>query len=98
MKIVEAVFALLKVVIARLLGLLWTGYVASVLWGWFVVPTFSVAYINTLQGTGLILVTTLATAKYRPMADNEKKGERWVFTFLTPLFFLAFGWVIKSWM
>lgn len=98
MTLIVSIFALIAVIAAAIVGMVWSGYVMAILWGWFAVPIFNVAHISTFEASGLILMVALATAKYRNNVKSDPKWERLAFMFIAPLLSLGFGWIIKSWM
>lgn len=81
-------------------GMLVSGYVMHVLWGWFVVPTFGLPGISIAQALGLALIVRAVIG-----TRSEKKDER-PFTkilgeaifrpVLVGAVFLAVGFVIKA--
>jgi hypothetical protein len=75
------------------------GWVLSVLWGWFVVPTFSLAPLSVPQAIGLALITTALT--YHIDTDTKTERHEPVASLIAgvcaavikPLFALFAGWV-----
>ncbi len=49
---------------------LWSGFVASVLWGWFVVPTLGAPAIGAVAAAGLILL--LGFMHPQPTKDDDE--------------------------
>ena len=72
------------------------GWVLSVLWRWFVMPTFGVAAISIPAAIGLSMVIHYIT--YQPVHDprdtREKLIEALVFLFFKPAIALSFGYVV----
>lgn len=71
----------------------WRGYVASLLWAWFVVPTFALPFISAYQAAGIGLVVSLFS--HWPDNDDNLSWE-WVLAVLVklgfyPLMVLALG-------
>jgi hypothetical protein len=82
---------------------LWSGYVLSTLWGWFIVPTFKVRPLNVLPAIGVAMVVRYLTQQYDSYTDESKSAtERTVIAIgvalLHPTFALFFGWILHSFM
>lgn len=79
------------------LGVLWGGYVFSILWGWFMVPIFQLPVLTVAQGIGIVLVMTL----YIPSQKSEKKDFKEIFcdsillSIFRPLLALGIGWIVR---
>lgn len=88
--------------VTLVLGSIFHGYVLSVLWGWFVVPTFGVPTLGLVSAIGLSLVVSYLTHQVPASRDTEADGERMVqdllFAILMSAFALAFGWIIHLFM
>ena len=99
--------------IAEMLGLavidaIWSGYVLTCLWGWFVVPTFALPPLTLAQAIGVSLIVGYLTNKYLPKQDNQENGiklddlddiERAVdHVIFPPAFALLAGLLVKQWM
>jgi len=75
------------------------GYVLSILWGWFIVPVFSLPELTVVSAIGIAIVVSYLTHQY-----NENKGEgksfdkRIAIIILRPFFVLLFGWVVHLFM
>lgn len=79
-------------------GLLFNGWVLSVLWEWFVTP-FGVRDIGVLWACGLVLLAaTVIPGSKASDVMKESDGEtimNYVFgTFLVPLLCLVLGWFV----
>ena len=82
-------------------GIIWSGYVLTFLWAWFIVPMFGVSPLSTLQAIGLALVARYFTYQYpTEEEDTSEDGiiRRRVFVLLYPLVALCIGWIVKSFM
>ena len=81
---------------------LWSGYVLSVLWGWFIVPTFEARPLAVLPAIGLALVVGYLTKQEQQTEDTRDKDDKiisaLVHMFLSPLIALLFGWILHSFM
>jgi hypothetical protein len=90
---------LFSVILTLIIGPFWNGFVASILWGWFVVP-LGVPTISYLHAVGLGLVVGIY--KNAPAAQQQGKkseidamGEMLGHAFVTPALMLVIGWFIK---
>lgn len=76
----------------------YSGFIFSTLWGWFVVPTFSMAPdITFKQATGLNLIFTWITTNVPPekidQTNTYSSGERLLFVLVLQTAILGMGWV-----
>ena len=90
-------FAIISIVV----GTLMNGWAVSVLWGWFVVPIFSVEPLSVLQACGLALVASILTHQTKETNKESKSTSALVVevlavSVLSPLFIVFFGWLILS--
>lgn len=93
--------------IAAVFGLMiYSGFAISLLWGWLIVPTFSVAAISVVQGIGLSLfigyfLRHVATKEFEKN-DDESVAEKVVNglgkSFFTITMFIGFGWIVSLFM
>ena len=81
------------------------GLAFSVLWRWFVVPTFHVAEIGVANAFGLALLCRLATHQWSDCAKRDTSEDLPSQNFfdglgqvLAPLFGLAIGYVVSRFM
>src|SRR3989344_254836 len=80
------------------------GYVLSVLWRWFMVPTLGLPALSVAQAIGIALVVGMLTHQsqhYYPEDKDEKtsnKVVRIIEPFLTPFVILLIGWVVRQYM
>jgi hypothetical protein len=96
-------------IITALIGLLaigsiWSGYVLTILWTWFIVPTFGVPALTLAPAIGLSIVVSYLTHQYAPKT-TEKHESEWHSTLhlsfhilLKPTLALLMGWMVKQWM
>ena len=86
-----------------LVGAILKGFVLSVMWSWFMVPTFSLPEISTVQAIGIALVISYLTHQ---RVDCEKPKREYseliagavIDAILTPLFVLFIGWFVHLFM
>lgn len=77
------------------------GFVLSVLWSWFMVPTFGLPTLGITASIGLCLVIGFIVV---PLVSDNHKSEKknWVEVLLesvfSPLLVLFVGWIIHCFM
>lgn len=81
---------------------LWSGYVLSKLWLWFVVTTFELAPLSIPAAIGISLVVRYLTYM-PPQIDKDKSPterliESTVYAFIIPLFALVVGSIVSLFM
>ena len=83
-------------------GALWSGFVLSILWGWFIVPTFEIRPLGVLPAIGVSMVVGYLTKQEAATKDERGTTERVAYLFghmfIYPLFALVFGWILHSFM
>lgn len=100
------------------LQLLWSGYVLSILWSWFMAPIFGLPSLRLFEALGVVLVlqwvrmpsTTNPSQKMSTIRPDGQKFEveftavplsfwwRTAYSFVTPLFVLAIGYIYRLFM
>ena len=77
-----------------------SGYVLSVLWGWFIVSTFGLPLLTIPVAIGIMLVVGYMTKQFDfNNQDREDYQKRFnVYMIVNPLAALAVGWVVKMCM
>lgn len=93
--------------IAAIVGLIvYGGFAVSLLWGWLIVPTFSVPAITVVQGVGIALFVSyflrgVAMQKLE-QDEDESVAEKCVNalgkSFFTISMFIGMGWVVSLFM
>ncbi len=90
--------------LAAVFSSIFNGYVLSVLWGWFMVPTFGVPELSIPAAIGIALVVSYLTHQ---MIDCEKEEKRTfgaevtksiIIAIVKPLFALFIGWIVNMFM
>lgn len=83
-------------------GWLLSGWVLTILWGWFIVPTFGLPRLGIAPALGVSLVVGYLTRHWVDVKSPERtSAERWTRTFaitLSPLLSLGMGWVVHLFM
>jgi hypothetical protein len=78
------------------LSAIWRGYVLSIIWGWFIVPTFGLPALSIPVAIGLSVVVGMLTS-HATKTDGEKNALSAVLiAFFVPVFALLVGWIAKS--
>lgn len=73
-----------------ILLILWGGFVLSILWGWLIVPVFSVPDIGIAEAIGLTIILSL-TVKSRSDKENKELVYQGI---ATPLVALFLGYIV----
>jgi hypothetical protein len=86
-----------------LIGVLLNGWVLSLLWGWFLVPTLGLPSLSILQSIGIALAISYLTYQYidtqpKDFTFVEKFGEILVVTIVRPFFAVTFGFIVHLMM
>ena len=85
-------------------GAIFNGYVLSVLWGWFVVPTFGAHSLGIVPAIGISMVASYLTHQPRHASKKEEQSfsdtiiEGIGMAVLEPSFALLFGWIVHLFM
>lgn len=80
---------------------LWRGYVLSILWGWFIVPTFGAPALSLVAAIGLSLVVGMFTAHLSSKKKDEDDNaltNYLVNGFVWPGIALLFGYIVTLFM
>ena len=88
-----------------ILGYIVSGLVLSIMWDWFMVPTFEVPEISILEAIGITLIVDLLIRNVATRgsvdkeSDTDKKLARSLGrAFLTPFIILLIGWIVLQFM
>lgn len=76
----------------------WLGFVASIMWGWFVVPLGAPA-IGTAHAIGLMCIWALLSTK-KSKSDGDSTGAYWqsAVQAMGGLFLLGAAWIARAFM
>lgn len=82
---------------------LWRGYVLTVLWAWFVVPTFGPPALAIAPAIGLAMVVSFLThqsdATKEPEGDfSARMAKALAYALVMPAFVLGIGWIVQRFM
>lgn len=85
------------------LGSIWNGCALTIIWGWFVVPTFGAPGLAPTPAIGLAMVASYLTPPYMPKVTKD--GDTWDqllhaagHAAMRPAMALAIGWIVKQWI
>jgi hypothetical protein len=91
------------VLAALALSSMWRGYVLTVLWGWFLVPTFGLSALALAPAIGLAVVVSFLT--HQSDATKEQEGDFSTrmaraagHALVMPALVLGIGWVVHQFM
>lgn len=70
------------------------GYVLSVLWGWFIVPTFGLPGISIPIAIGIAVILSFTTHQLNVARETQTTGDRVFNAVVHPLFVLFIGWIV----
>lgn len=71
------------------------GWVLSILWGWFVVPTFGLPALSIPIAIGIGLILAFTTHQISLKKEEDKSsGTQFSNTILHPLLILLVGWIV----
>jgi len=83
------------------------GWALSVLWGWFVVPTFALPNLGIVQAIGLSMVINLFLWGARGYSEIEYKDKKvqknsitgtFSYVVMTPFISVFLGWIVHHFM
>lgn len=89
----------MAMVLILVLGMLWAGYVLSILWAWFMVPAFGLPAISIPLALGIALIVSYLTREITTDRTDKPYAEMLAFkaviATLKPFFALITGWIIR---
>lgn len=103
MKALAVLGAAFGIVIWMVVGTVVSGYVLSVLWGWFIVPTLRLPQLSIVPAIGIATVVSYLTYHEVDCQPKEEKAgykvtKAVVLSFVRPLLALLFGWIVHCFM
>ena len=82
--------------------IMWSGYVLTFLWMWFIVPLFGLPPLSIAQAMGLGLVIAFLTHQHIKSTGHEGQDKELLRTIAIvmarPAFALFLGWIIKAYI
>lgn len=91
----------LLVLILFVPSMLWSAYVLSILWGWFMTPIFGLPSLSIAAAIGVRLVISFTTYQYSKRDETTTPSEqldRVIFQLVSPALVLLIGYIAKQWM
>ena len=86
---------LASIIVLVVISSILRGYVLSVLWGWFVVPTFGLPALSIPIAIGISLILAFTTHQISVKKEEDKSfGTQFSNIILYPLLTLAIGWIV----
>lgn len=101
MEILAVLFVILGALALVFAGALWSGYVLSILWSWFMAPIFSLPMLSIPQAIGVALVIGYLTKQSKSNLkkdENHESYKDWVEMLLSPAAALLVGWIVKQFL
>ena len=74
----------------------WSGYVLSVMWGWFIVPTFGLPALSIPTAIGVAMVAGMLAKQYIPNKDDGWKSLSR--PFIGPAVTFLAGWIVTRFL
>ena len=101
----EAMQGSLLIGITMILGPTINGWALSVLWGWFIAPTFGLSKLSVPMAMGLAVVVRmfmptdfLAAAERKQVSMSGAVGMVIGGAIIAPLGAVGFGWIVKQFL
>ena len=103
MTVLVVLSGIIGVGILMVFSSIFNGYALSVLWGWFIVPTFGAPSLDVVPAIGISMVVSYLTYQIHSSEEEEipfgAKITRGVtVAIMKPLLALFFGWIVHLFM
>ena len=91
-------------VILMVVSSIFNGYALSVLWGWFIVPTFGMPALGVVPAIGIAMVVSYLTHQTHESEKKDDDGigvkifKAVILSLGKPAFTLLFGWIVHLFM
>lgn len=77
------------------------GWILSLLWKWFFVPIFALPELRLIEAIGIMIV--IGFIRHRAVWSREEDRQAIALhgvidSLIAPFIFLAFGWIVRSFM
>lgn len=75
----------------------WSGYVLTILWGWFIVPAFKLPILSIPVAIGMTLIIRYLTSgggSHIEKKENKEWHTTFIIAFAKPLAVLFLGWIV----
>ena len=77
---------------------IWAAYVATIVWGWYVVPYYGIKPPSVIITFGLLLLARLFCPSNRVSDDDDKKWAPIMVAIMRPLGVLIVAWIGTHWL
>lgn len=74
----------------------WSGYVLSILWGWFIVPVFHLPALSIAQAVGMAIVIGMVTRDLNVKREDQDMASAISVPLVYNLLMLVIGWVVHQ--
>jgi hypothetical protein len=99
-----AILVIFGVIVLTVISCLLSGWVLTILWGWFLVP-FGLAQINLAHGIGICLAGRIISGSATRVEPHnasedpfERMGRVMITVIVAPLTALLIGWIAQMFM
>lgn len=99
-KAIENLIALILIPVLFPIAAIYSGFVVSKLWGWFIVPTFHTFAVSTPAAIGLVLLASYVRSRSSSGNESALNGILSAFAggMIANSTALALGFIVKSWL
>lgn len=84
------------------IAVIWSGFVLSILWDWFLVPTLGAPHLSIPTAIGLALVVSYMTHQKEPERDKPSHEQEaistLVYSLMKPAVALLIGYIVSRWI
>jgi hypothetical protein len=100
----NAIPAILGLIVTMVVGSIIKGLALSVLWGWFMVPIFDLPELAIAPAIGLALIASYLTHQHDHAKDEDEESfgtsvlRSFLYSILMPLWMLLIGWIVHQFM
>lgn len=100
----EVILALLLIPVLMGVSVVTSGYALTILWGWFVVPTFGAPALSIPVAFGLSLIVSFMTHQESKSAKSDDDGfwrtlfKSFFIAIIRPGYALLLGWAVHLFM
>lgn len=96
-------FGCVGLIVITIIGTIFSGFVLSIMWDWFVVPTFDVGSLSIPVAIGLAMIVNYltyhgTTRESKANDETEVLVEFLVLSIGKPALYLLMGWIVTLFM
>ena len=90
-----SILAILSIFAVVAIGLIWRGFVLSVLWGWFIIPVFPAMPVLSIPvAIGIAIVVSFLTYQLNSKEKSDQPIQQMGVALLYPGVVLILGWIV----